>query len=206
MKTCSIFFRTNLRQVCCVNRSHMQHTSSTALETDTTNESLEVTSACEDQLWELLTSLSPRILWLHFGSLPARFRRYFLPRWSRRKSSEKLPVDPGWMGSTLILQKEATAPPPLLKAVTGNSGNTTRHMVTGCDAYATPQYVVQVPLNFPSLQTILKAMFEIVSVEILVLCELKAMFITTQQGMKYEIFMNQLVKHGLTQGYCIEHS
>lgn len=79
-------------------------------------------------------------------------------------------------------------------------------MVTGCDAYATPQYVVQVPLNFPSLQTILKAMFEIVSVEILVLCELKAMFITTQQGMKYEIFMNQLVKHGLTQGYCIEHS
>lgn len=85
----------------------MQHTSSTALETDTTNESLEVTSACEDQLWELLTSLSPRILWLHFGSLPARFR-YFLPR----KSSEKLPVDPGWMGSTLILQKEATAPPP----------------------------------------------------------------------------------------------
>lgn len=114
----------------------------------------------------------------------------------------------GWSGldgSTLILQKEATAP-PLLKAVTGNSGNTTRHMVTGCDAYATPQYVVQVPLNFPSLQTILKAMFEIVSVEILVLCELKAMFITTQQGMKYEIFMNQLVKHGLTQGYCIEHS
>lgn len=165
----------------------MQHTSSTALETDTTNESLEVTSACEDQLWELLTSLSPRILWLHFGSLPARFR-YFLPR----KSSEKLPVDPGWMGSTLILQKEATAPPPLL--------------VTGCDAYATPQYVVQVPLNFPSLQTILKAMSEIVSVEILVLCELKAMFITTQQGMKYEIFMNQLVKHGLTHGYCIEHS
>ena len=205
MKTCSIFFRTNLRQVFWVNRSHMQHTSSTALETDTTNESLEVTSACEDQLWELLTSLSPRILWLHFGSLPARFR-YFLPRWSRRKSSEKLPVDPGWMGSTLILQKEATAPPPPLKVVTGNSGNTTRHMVTGCDAYAIPQYVVQVPLNFPSLQTILKAMSEIVSVEILVLCELKAMFITTQQGMKYEIFMNQLVKHGLTQGYCIEHS
>ena len=61
-------------------------------------------------------------------------------------------------------------------------------------------------LNFPSLQTILKAMSEIVSVEILVLCELKAMFSTTQQGMKYEIFMNQLVKHGLTQGYCIEHS
>ena len=138
MKTRFSFFRTNLRQVFWVNRSHMQHTSSTALETGPHHESLEVTSACEDQLWELLTSLSPRILWLHFGSLPARFR-YFLPRWSRRKSSGKLPVDPGWMGSTLILQKEATAPPPLLKVVTGNSGNTTRHMVTGCDAYAIPQ-------------------------------------------------------------------
>lgn len=101
----------------------------------------------------------------------------------------------GWSGLDGIhpdTPEGSNCPPPLL--------------VTGCDAYATPQYVVQVPLNFPSLQTILKAMSEIVSVEILVLCELKAMFITTQQGMKYEIFMNQLVKHGLTHGYCIEHS
>ena len=75
----------------------------------------------------------------------------------------------GWSGLDGIhpdTPEGSNCPPPLLKVVTGNSGNTTRHMVTGCDAYATPQYVVQVPLNFPSLQTILKAMFEIVSVEI----------------------------------------